>query len=73
MGIPSYSPDFDPIDTILGCTKDKINPKCLRDIEEMMREMMSYWDSMSQKLIHHFTNSMTRRIQQYIEMEGGLT
>ena len=37
-----------------------------------MREMMSYCVSTSLKLIHNFIDSVTRRIQQGIEMEGGL-
>ena len=36
-----------------------------------MREVASYWNSTGLKLIHNFIDSMTRRIQQGIEMEGG--
>ena len=38
----------------------------------MMREMASYWDSTSLKFIHNFKDSVTRRIQHGIKMEGGL-
>ena len=38
-----------------------------------MREVASKWDSASLKLIHNFIDSVTRRIQHDIEMEGGLT
>ena len=38
----------------------------------MMREVVSYWDSTSLKLIHNFIDSVTRRIQHGIEMEEGL-
>ena len=37
-----------------------------------MREVASYWGSTSLKLIHNFIYSLARRIQQGIEMEGGL-
>ena len=66
-------PDLDPTKIVWGCIKGEINQKYLRNIEDMMREVVSYWDSMSHKLIHNFIDSMTRRIQQYTEMEGGLT
>ena len=36
----------------------------------MMREVASYWDSTSLKLIHNFIDSVTRRIQQGLEMDG---
>ena len=38
----------------------------------MMREVASYWDSMILKLTHNFIDSVTRRIQQGIEMEDVL-
>ena len=38
----------------------------------MMRVMTSYWNSTGLKLIHNFIDSVTRRIQHGIEMEGGL-
>ena len=38
----------------------------------MMQEVVSYWDNMGHKLIHNFIDSMTRKILQFIEMEGGL-
>ena len=37
-----------------------------------MRELASYWNSKGLKLIHNFIDSVTRRIQHGIEMEGGL-
>ena len=37
-----------------------------------MSEVPSYWDSISFKLIHYFIDSVIRRIQHDIEMEGGL-
>ena len=37
-----------------------------------MKEVASYWNSMGLKLIHNFIDSVTRRIQHGIEMEGGL-
>ena len=37
-----------------------------------MREVVSYCDSTSLKIIHNFIDSVTRRIQQGIDMEGGL-
>ena len=36
-----------------------------------MREVASYLDSTSLKLIHNFIDSVTLRIQHGIEMEGG--
>ena len=44
----------------------------LKNIEEMMREVASYWDSTSLKLIHNFIDSVTRRTQHGIEIEGSL-
>ena len=44
----------------------------IRNIKEMMREIVSYWDNVGHKLIHNFIDSMSRRIQQWVEMEGGL-
>ena len=38
----------------------------------MMRGVASYWNSTGLKLIHNFIDSVTRRIQHGIEMEGGL-
>ena len=38
----------------------------------MTREVASYWDSTSLKLIHNFIDSVTLRIQHGIEMEGGV-
>ena len=38
----------------------------------MMREVASYWNSTGLKLKHNFIDSVTRRIQHRIEMEGGL-
>ena len=38
----------------------------------MMREVASYLDNTSLKLIHNFIYSVTQRIQQGIEMKGGL-
>ena len=69
---PSYSPDLDPIENVWKCIKDEINQKCKKNIEEMMREVASYWDSTSLKLIHNFIDSVTRWIQYGNEMEGGL-
>ena len=37
-----------------------------------MREVVSYWNRTGVKLIHKFIDGVTRRIQQGIEMEGGL-
>ena len=69
---PSYSPDLDPIENVRKCIKDEINYKCLKNIEEMMREAVSYWTSTGLKLIHNLKDSVTRRIQHGIEIEGGL-
>ena len=38
----------------------------------MMNGVASYWNSTCLKLIHNFIDSVTRRIQHGIEMEGGL-
>ena len=38
----------------------------------MMREVASYWNSTSLKILHNFIDSVTRRIQHGNEMEGGL-
>ena len=38
----------------------------------MMREVAPHWNSTSLKLIHNFIDSVVRRIQHGIEMEGEL-
>ena len=70
---PSYSPDLNPIENVWGLIKDEINQKCLLNVDDMKREVVSYWDSMSHDFIQSFTDSMPRRIQECIQMEGGLT
>ena len=48
---PSYSLDLDPLLECLKNIKDEINQKRLKNIEGMMREVASYWDSTRLKLI----------------------
>ena len=61
-----------PTENVWGCIEYEINQKYIRNIEDMTKEVLSYWESMSHKLIHNSIDSMSRRIQQCIEMEGGL-
>ena len=36
LEFPSFSPDLDPIENVLGCIKDEINQKYIKNIEKLM-------------------------------------
>ena len=70
---PSYSPDLNPIENVWGVMKDRINQKGLRNIEDMKREVVEYWDTLSHDFLQTLIGSVPRRIQSCIAEQGSLT
>lgn len=70
---PSYSPDLNPIENIRGLLKDNIIKKGIRSLAVAQEEVVQFWGTLSHDFLHNLIDSMPRRIEACIAVQGGLT
>lgn len=69
----SYSPDLNPIQNIWGLLKDNIIKKGIRSLAVAQEEVVQFWGTLSHDFLHNLIDSMPRRIESCIAVQGGLT
>ena len=72
---PPQSPDLNPIENVWKLMKDfvqRLNPQ-VRDIEQLQRALLQFWEGLSADCFNKVIESMPARLKAVREARGGST
>ena len=72
MDWPPKTPDFNPIENILGIMKTKLSRRLLpgHTVRDLRRLIQEVWDEIPMDIINRCVPSMNKRARQEVEYQG---
>lgn len=70
---PAMSPDMNPIEHLWDMLKRRVQKHNAQTLGALRNALQEEWDNLQQETIRDLINSMSRRIQELINVRGGNT
>lgn len=67
---PSNSPDLNPIENLWQITKNKVEKRMPKSIEELRRFLVEEWDAISEDTVNNLVMSMKSRCEMVLKENG---
>ena len=73
MEWPSQSPDLNPIENLWSILEQRSKKRRVNTKEELIAELRKEWDSLPEDLLFALSDSMSRRIEAVLAVNGWMT